>query len=116
MEPPPACGGIFHHGHFAGALLAMPGFSFTFRHMLSARKTSWDPTTECIEVNSITFRAQIPLSCNSSSVKARQISEFGLAEGKKKSPAKVQFLSSVNSFIGKVGIVTFVPLTVLYLV
>lgn len=80
-----------------------------FRHMLSARKTSWDPNTECIEVNSITFRAQIPLSCNSSSVKARQISEFGLAGGKKKSPAKVQFLSSVNSFIGKVGIATFVP-------
>lgn len=53
------------------------------RHMLSARKTSLDLNTECIEVNNRTFRAQIPLSCNSSSVRARQISEFGLVEGKR---------------------------------
>lgn len=55
-----------------------------FHCMLSARKTSLDPNTEYIEVNSITFRALIPLSCNSSSVRARQISEFGLVEEKKK--------------------------------
>lgn len=55
-----------------------------FHHTVSARKTSLDPNTECIEVNNITFRVPIPLSCNSSSVRARQISEFGLVKGKKK--------------------------------
>lgn len=55
-----------------------------FHCMLSARKTSLDPNTECTEVNSITFRALIPLSFNISSVRARQISEFGLVEGEKK--------------------------------
>lgn len=54
-----------------------------FHHMLSARKTALDPNTECIEVNNITVRAQTPLSCYSSSVRARQISGFGLVEGKK---------------------------------
>lgn len=71
-----------------------------FHHMLSARKTSLDPNTECIEVNNITFRAPIPLSCNSSSVRARQISKFGVVEGRKR-PGRVQFLSSVSSFIAK---------------
>lgn len=52
-------------------------------HILSARQTSLDPNTECIEVNNITVRAQTPLSCNSSSVRAREISKFRLIEGKK---------------------------------
>lgn len=75
----------FTRGHFAGALLIMPGFSFTFAICFLLGRLLWiPPNTECIEVNNITFTAQIPLSCNSSSVRAKQISEFGLVEGKKK--------------------------------
>lgn len=85
METPPACWGTFHQGHFAGALLIMPGFSFTFVICFLLGRLLWiPPNTECIEVNNITFTTQIPLSCNSSSVRARQISEFGLVEEKKK--------------------------------
>lgn len=86
--------GTFHWGTADCARLLIH-----FRHMLSARKTSFDPNTECIEVNNITFIAQIPLSCNSSSVRARQTSEFGLVEGGKK--ALVGFISLALSFIGK---------------
>lgn len=85
VEAPPACWGTSHQGHFAGALLTMPGFSFTFAICFLVGRPLWiPPNTGCIEVNNITYRAQIPLSCNSSSVRARQISEFGLVEGKKK--------------------------------
>lgn len=73
--------GTFHWGTADCARLLIH-----FRHMLSARKTSFDPNTECIEVNSLRSRAQIPLSCSSSSVRARQTSEFGLVEGEKKKP------------------------------
>lgn len=69
--------GTFHWGSADHARLLIH-----FHHMLSARKTALDPNTEYIEVN-ITVRAQTPLSCYSLSVRTRQISEFGLVEGKK---------------------------------
>lgn len=87
--------GTFHWGTADCA-----GLLIYFHHVLSARKTSLDPNTECIEVNNIICRAHIPLSCNSSSVKAKQTSDFGLVEGGGKK-ALVGFSSIALSFTGK---------------
>lgn len=50
LEPPPECWGTFHKGHFAGALLTVPGFSFVFTICFLLGRLLWIPTQSALKL------------------------------------------------------------------